>query len=119
MWAASTSNPQGRGMTGKRLRVLIGAGVLLLLAAALALVGGTNVVRGSSSGASIAKFRSDPELALGKESAQTLVGNGGEGERSLAEEEYAERAYPAEEIPFEATLNAQRSWAAIASSGKK
>jgi hypothetical protein len=106
-------------MSGKRLRVLIGAGVLVLLATALALAGGTNVMRTAPGGASIAKFRSDPELALGKENAQTLAGNFGEGERSLADEEYAERAYPAEEIPFEATLNAQRAWTAIASSGKK
>src|SRR4051794_17186304 len=105
-------------MSGKRLRVSIGAGALVLLATALALAGGTNVMR-SSPGASIAKFRADPELALGKENAQTLVGNRGEGERSFAEEQYAERAYPADEIPLEATLNAQREWAAIASSGKK
>ncbi len=51
-----------------------------------------------------------------------LVGNGGEsleaaeeGPAGAAEAAYAARAYPAAEIPFSATLNAQKSWAKLQS----
>jgi hypothetical protein len=73
------------------------------------------------------KFRSDPD-AIGGESeeeaehsnAEAVVGNRGEGERgplSAAEEEYANRAYPADEVPLSATLNAQAAFKAIKARG--
>jgi len=53
-------------------------------------------------------------------SEQALAGNGGESDRgpdSAAEEAYANRAYPAEEIPFELTLNAQNAFNQIEAKG--
>lgn len=65
------------------------------------------------------KTRSDPDaLFAGEEEAeqsslQAIIGNGGEGDRaaqSAEEEDYANRAYPASEIPLSATLNAQQAF---------
>ena len=53
-------------------------------------------------------------------SEKTIEGNGGEsdlGPESAAEEAYANRAYPAEEIPFELTLNAQNAFSQIKAKG--
>ena len=66
------------------------------------------------------KTRSDPDaLFSGEEEAEAhsnlaaIVGNGGEADRvaqSAEEEDYANRAYPATEIPFSATVNAQQAF---------
>lgn len=59
--------------------------------------------------------KGDPDANI-----EMKVGNGGEGERgpeSAAEEDYANRAYPADEIPFQLTLNAQSAFNAIKAKG--
>jgi len=53
-------------------------------------------------------------------SEQAKIGNGNESERgpsSAAEEDYANRAYPADEIPFQLTLNAQNAFNQIKAQG--
>jgi len=53
-------------------------------------------------------------------SEQAKIGNGNESERgpsSAAEEDYANRAYPADEIPFQLTLNAQNAFNQIEAKG--
>jgi hypothetical protein len=67
--------------------------------------------------------------ALNKSTSHTVAGNRGEpgaaeaakGEDpdAAAEEAYSARAYPATEIPFSATLNAQKAWAKIKSQKNK
>src|SRR5207247_10131395 len=58
-----------------------------------------------------------------KLAAQDVVGNRGEADRqpdgidSEAGQEYANNAYPANNIPFQLTLNAQRAWAAVKARG--
>jgi len=61
--------------------------------------------------------KGDPDAPSSEEAK---AGNGGEGERgpgSEAEEEYSLRAYPADEIPFQLTLNAQTAFNQIKSKG--
>ena len=58
------------------------------------------------------KFATDPDAI------EFTVGNGNEkGPTSEAEAEYQERAYPADEIPFQATLNAQAAFNQIKARG--
>lgn len=61
--------------------------------------------------------KGDPDAPGG---AQAKISNGNEAERgpdSAAQEEYANRAYPADEIPFQLTLNAQAAFNQIRSKG--
>ena len=67
------------------------------------------------------KTRSDPDAVVaGEENEErnlaATIGNGNEGDRtaqSAEEEDYFNRAYPAAEISFQATLNAQSAFKAI------
>jgi hypothetical protein len=56
------------------------------------------------------------------ENKKTIVRGGGEGERnpdfSVEVEKAAMRAYPADVIPFQATLNAQQTWSSLKSKSK-
>jgi hypothetical protein len=67
--------------------------------------------------------RNEPHLKFTKgdpdaPSEQATVGNGNEkGPTSEAEAEYIERAYPADEVPFDATLNAQAAFNRIKAKG--
>jgi hypothetical protein len=69
------------------------------------------------------QLKGDPDaLESAQESSnqRTEVGERGvadEGRLSAAEEEYAIRAYPAEQIPFELTLNAQAAYQQVQSRG--
>lgn len=70
------------------------------------------------------KTRHDPDAIFGGEEEEAgeqsnlkaTIGNGNEGDRSAQtaeEEEYLNRAYPATEIPFSATLNAQAAFKSV------
>ncbi len=67
--------------------------------------------------------KNEPRLKFAKgdpdaPSEQATVGNGNEkGPASEAEAEFLERAYPADEIPFDATLNAQAAFNQIKARG--
>ncbi len=68
--------------------------------------------------------RNEPHLRFAKgdpdANNEMIAGNGGEAERgpgSEAEAEYLERAYPADEIPFQLTLNAQAAFNQIKAKG--
>jgi hypothetical protein len=56
------------------------------------------------------------------ESKEAIVGHGGEGDRnpdfSAEAEQAATRAYPAADVSFQATLNAQQAWASAKSKSK-
>jgi hypothetical protein len=65
------------------------------------------------------KFRHDPDAMRGNR--QTLPGPERDGiPTAAAEEEYAQRAFPAPYVPFQLTANAQKGWANIlAATGNK
>lgn len=72
-----------------------------------------------------AKFRADPDAAYekrrGRDNVRAVIGNGGEADRGAAsfeEEKYINRAYPAAEIPFSLTLNAQQAYSKVRGRGK-
>jgi hypothetical protein len=96
------------------------AGVVIV--AALALTAGLTLVLATASGPSRS---SNGHPFVSKLAAQELAGNRGEpGEEAAgedpaaaAEQAYEERAYPADEIPFQATLNAQAAWAGVKARG--
>ena len=61
--------------------------------------------------------KGDPDAVA---NAETTFGNGGEGEHTPndpAEEAYANRAYPADEIPFQLTLDAQAAFDQVKARG--
>src|SRR6266511_3943266 len=100
---------EGRAMSR---RVWLVAACVAAFAVAGALVAG---MAASSQSQAKAGFRTAAHQ-------RDLVGNGGEsleaaeeGPAGAAEAAYAARAYPAAEIPFSATLNAQKSWAKLQS----
>src|SRR5215510_5667490 len=65
--------------------------------------------------------RNEPRLKFAKgdpDAIEMTVGNGNEkGPQTEADAEFLERAYPAEEIPLDATLNAQAAFNQIKAKG--
>ena len=91
----------------------------LVIAALVVLAAGLTLLFAMTSGSSRA---SKGHVFASKLAAQDVVGNRGEADRqagidSEAAQEYANNAYPANTIPFQLTLNAQRAWAGVKSRG--
>ena len=99
------------------------AGTLISAAAAMAFVA-ANPSSPSLAGKSdskrqaTAKFRQDRDEFLGNQRAIPGIGHD-RGPLSAAEEAYALRAYPAKNIPFKLTRNAQKAWAQMVARSKK
>src|SRR5205823_1003575 len=100
----------------------VGSGITLISAAAamafVAVKPSSPVLLGESTlkHEAIDKFRMDRDALFEKKSAQMLVGNRGENDQdpaSEAEAAYAARAYPADEIPLQLSLNAQKAFTKI------
>jgi hypothetical protein len=93
---------------------LAGAVTLVSAAAVVAFVavhssGPSLVAKSQNHPKAIGKFRMDPDALPGNK--QMLPGIERDGVPFLAADEaYANRAYPAADIPFSATLNAQNAW---------
>ncbi|CAA9233671.1 MAG: GH74, partial [uncultured Chloroflexia bacterium] len=102
-------------MLPKRLAWFRAVAALVLVA----VVAGVFLTQHSSSSQQFSKLRNDPDAGMEadeRRNIQTLAGNGGEalgGPASAEEEEYAQRAYPASEVPFAATRNAQAAFQSI------
>jgi hypothetical protein len=96
---------------------LVAAVAILVAAAVTAAV----AVRSDGSSARgivhFAQKSGDPD-ALGVKGEDTASVEAAPAATEEAQEAYEARAYPADEIPFDATLNAQAAWAAAKSKGK-
>lgn len=71
------------------------------------------------------KLRADPDASYekhrGRDNVRAVVGNGGEADRGAStfeEEKYLNRAFPAAEIPFSLTLNAQHAYSKVRGRGR-
>lgn len=99
-----------------RTRVLALAGIAVLAAALAVLLAGA--LRSSSSDAQRAgnpyAAKDEAELKAGEPNEAR---DAGEGPGALEEQLYAQRAYPATEIPWAATLAAQQAWSTIQARG--
>src|SRR5436190_6529299 len=104
----------------------IGSGITLMSAAAamafVAVKPSSPMLLGRSTfkHEAIDKFRMDRDELFEKKSAQMLVGNRGENDKdpaSEAEAAVAARAYPADAIPFELSLNAQAAFNRVKARG--
>ena len=89
---------------------------LFAMVTILVLVGGSTFYFHERANESHLRFaKGDPDANIEME-----VGNGGEGERgpgSAEEQAFANRAYPADDIPFQLTLNAQAAFNQIKAKG--
>jgi hypothetical protein len=98
------------------LRVAV-VGTLVLAAVALAVTatkmsGPLQARKSTVNEDAFSKFRQDPDQLLGSRLGLPGIERDG-GPRLAAEEDYANRAYPATDIPFSATLNAQAAFKTI------
>jgi hypothetical protein len=83
--------------------------LLLLVGAAAFIAVSTNGTHSARAGLS-AKKSGDPDAGSQKDTASVEKGPAA---LTAAEEEFAQRAYPAEDIPIELTQTAQRAWSAV------
>jgi hypothetical protein len=105
-----------RGVSRVPLRVLVGAAVIVAAALAVVLAVG-----------SAAPDAQAPQQQAAKPTREAVAGNRGEPDASAAEEDptaaaaeaYEARAYPAAEVSFTATLDAQKAWKALKGKGGK
>jgi len=96
-------------MRGKWSRLALGlsmVAVMTAVAVLIAMAAGSGPSTGIGAGAKGEEAKAKPASL-----EQTAVLEKGPASVTAAEEAYAQRAYPAEEIPFELTLNAQQEWA--------
>ena len=98
-------------MRGKWSRLALGLLMVAVLTGAAVLVGvlarsGSSAARGQG----LVAKSGDPD-AKGKASVEATASvEKGPASVTAAEEAYAERAYPADEVPVQLTLNAQQAW---------
>ena len=95
-------------MRGTWARAALGLAMVTVLVAVAVVVG-----VGASGGASAVGAKAKGEEAKAKPASleQTTMLEKGPASVSAAEEAYDQRAYPATEIPFQLTLQAQQAWA--------
>lgn len=98
------------------------AGALVVAAAGIALMAAKTsspplVVRSDGKAAAINKFRQDRDQFLGNKRSKPGPELRLRGPLTGAEEDYANRAYPATDIPFTATLNAQAAFNKVKAHG--
>lgn len=98
----------------KSKSLLIPAALVISCAALL-----VSVARGPAPLVKLDKFNDDPDASYEKERDSRIAAVGGnEGGPLAAEEErYANRAYPAADVPFEATIAARAAFDAAAARG--
>ena len=98
----------------KRARIALGVFALLVLAGtALLLAVGSTGSHGTRSAAPLKKA-ADPDASSKQNTASVEAGPAA---LQAAEESFAQRAYPANDIPIELSLNAQQSWKAVDNRG--
>jgi hypothetical protein len=93
----------------KRARIALGVFSLLVLVGAALLLGGSRDSKQSApSGFAVAS--GDPDASSKMDTASVEAGPTAV---TAAEEAFAQRAYPADDIPVELSLNAQKAWSAV------
>ena len=97
----------------KRARIALGLLLLLVLVGAAVLFGSSSSSR-SGSAVRLAKS-GDPDAGSLKETASVEKGPSA---ATAAEEEFTQRAYPADDIPLELSLNAQKAWSSVKARAK-
>jgi hypothetical protein len=103
-----------RGMQRNKLRLAFGVMVVCAAAAVAAIAGSSHL--GSSGSVQLNKLHSDPDaLGMGNQFATIGVANEERSpEASAAAEDYRNRAYPGDTIPFAWTQAAGQAWNAFA-----
>ncbi len=110
--ANSITTSQGRSMRGRSLRLVRITAVAALVALAAVLIGSFSTSK-SASHARPAFTKGDPDSSI-KEKAG-IANEGPDG--SLAAQEEAQRAYPADSVPDVATANSQATFASLSKHG--
>jgi hypothetical protein len=94
----------------KRARIALGLFSLLMLVGAALLLGVShNGTKNARSGFAV-KTSGDPDASSKKDSASVEAGPSA---TTAAAEAIAQRAYPADEIPLQLSLNAQKAWSSV------
>ena len=116
-------NEEGRGMKPSRVRLALALLFALGVVAAVAAFASSSSTSLARHGAQLVDKRTGDPDAIGASSAESTIGQPEEarsGDMTGAAEDYANRAYPSDVVPFELTQAAVNSWtAAVASSQGK
>jgi hypothetical protein len=99
-------------MTMKRARFALGVFSLLLLGGAALLLGVSGNGSHSARSGFAVKTSGDPDAGSMKETASVEAGPAAV---TAAEEAYAQRAFPADEIPLQLSLDARQAWSSVKS----
>jgi transcriptional regulator with XRE-family HTH domain len=114
------ASPQWRGRKmSKKTRLVLGFAVVAVLAA-IPVIAGVFATHGTKAAARVAKSEAQYGITSASEGSEKASAFGqptGEDPAAAAEEAYALNAYPADEIPFQATLNSIQAWSNVKARG--
>jgi transcriptional regulator with XRE-family HTH domain len=114
------TNHQSRGrQMSKRTRYVLGFAALAILVA-IPVIAGVFATHGTTTASRLAKSQAQYGVTSAREGSEkaSIFGEAtGEDPNAAANEAYALNAYPADEIPFQATLNSIQAWSNVKAKG--